>query len=147
MSIRENSLSVQSDIAEWPCWTDEHVWTLTAPDESSPIPHGRETVTIAKLSDYFEGTDPSVFSDNVYVEWKIGETLQLFRAFETIEQARAFAASIWGDGDCAEGESTLYETTLSGIEHWTAHLEPGPDMAEQGDSGEWYLPVFNQPMD
>jgi hypothetical protein len=127
----------------WPAWTDAHTWELTEPDDlvavevaPEPLP-GPMSVTVGRLADFYPNSAPGTFSHAVYVQWTIGDQLQAIRAFLTLGEARRYAASLWGEGGCADNESTLEDETLSGREWWL--LTAGPEPEPRGD-GSWTIP-------
>jgi hypothetical protein len=134
---------VDDDTAEWPC-VDTGEWEL--PVFEQPASMGRESITIGQLRDFYQGYPEGTFSDLYYVEHKIGEEVLFFRGFETIEEARAYARTRFGEGGSADNESMLDDTTISPLEYLL--LEDwilGPDPEPRGDgtwrvASDWWMP-------
>jgi hypothetical protein len=120
----------------WPAWTDADTWELSEPEPETAA-HGTESITVGRLADFYPRSAPDLFSTAVYVERKIDDEVIEFRAFLTHVEARRYAAALWGEGGCADNESTLEDETLSRLEWWL--LTAGPEPEPRGD-GSWTIP-------
>jgi hypothetical protein len=126
--INRNAAAVNSDTADsWPAWTDNARWEPNEPEPAEPPAverAGSTSVTVHALAGRF------------WVDWRIDGRLEDARSFPTVEDARRYAAAIFGDGG-SDPDDDGPEWLVSPLEHWLQTAAPEPELSP---SGAWVMP-------